>query len=160
QGEHIRLWLGDSTIATYSIIAVNIWRWIGFPTLVFHAAIDSVPTDCIESAILDGAGEWKVFKDVLLPLIVPAITVITVLTLIGSLNVFEQIYTMAGFEGGPSFSTDTLGTLFFRTAFGGAQSSGVPEVAIGSALSVVIYILTTVFSLISIIILQKREVEL
>ena len=160
QGDKIRIWLGDSSIATYSIITVNIWRWIGFPTLVFHAAIDSAPVDCIESAILDGAGAWKVFKDVLLPLMVPAITVITVLTLIGSLNVFEQVYTMAGFEAGPSYSTDTLGTLFYRTAFGGAQSSGMPEIAVGSALSVVIYFLTTGFSLISIITLQKKEVEL
>ena len=159
-GDYIRTWLGESSIATYSIIAVNIWRWIGFPTLVFLAAIDSVPLECKESAIIEGAGEWRVFKNVLLPLMAPAITVITVLTLIGSINVFAQVYTMAGFEAGPNFSTDTLGTLFFRTAFGGAQSSGIPEVAVGSALSVVIYLLTSGFSLISIVMLQKKEVEL
>jgi raffinose/stachyose/melibiose transport system permease protein len=155
----MKAWLGDESIATFSIILVNIWRWVGFPSLVFLAAIDNVPTDCLEAAYLDGAKESMVFRKIVLPLIVPSITVITVLTIIGSLNVFEQIYTMAGLDGSPNFSTDTIGTLFYRTAFGSIDS-GSPEIGIGSAIGVIIYGLTFFASIFSMSALGKKEVEL
>lgn len=154
-----RAWLGNEKLATPSIIAVNMWRWIGFPTLVFYAGFNAVPLESVEAAYIDGVGEWNLFWKIMFPLIIPAVTIITVLTLIGSLNVFEQVYTMAGLEGGPYYSTDTLGTLFYRTAFGGVDS-GLPEIGIGSAIGVVIYVLTFGISAISIVALRKREVEL
>jgi len=158
-GSMVKPWLGDPKTATYSIILVNIWRWVGFPSLVFLAAVDAVPLDCIEAAYLDGVGEWRLFRSVVLPLIVPAITVVAVLTIIGSLNVFEQIYVMAGLDGGPYFSTDTIGTLFYRTAFGSVDS-GNPAIGVGSAIGVVIYLLTFVVSLVFISVSRTREVEL
>lgn len=158
-GSLTRPWLGDERLATPSIIAVNIWRWVGFPTLVFYAGYNTVPQEAVEAAYLDGVGEIRLFFGIMVPLIVPAITIITVLTLIGSLNVFEQVYTMAGLEGGPFYSTDTLSTLFYRTAFG-AVDSGIPEVGIGSAIGVVIYLLTFTASAFSVITLRSREVEL
>ena len=154
-----RAWLGEESIATFSIIGVNIWRWVGFPSLVFLAAIDSIPLDCLEAAYLDGARETQVFGRIVIPLIVPALTVITVLTLIGSLNVFEQIYTMTGLDGSPNYSTDTIGTLFYRTAFGSVDS-GNPEIGIGSAIGVVIYLLTFFASAGFIVLSRGREVEL
>ena len=154
-----RAWLGDARIATFTLIAVNIWRWVGFPSLVFLAAVDAIPSDCIEAAYLDGVGEWKLFWKIVFPLIIPSVTVIAVLTIIGSLNVFEQVYTMAGLDGPPNFSTDTIGTLFYRTAFGSVDS-GNPEIGIGSAIGVVIYILTFVASMGSIVATRSREVEL
>jgi raffinose/stachyose/melibiose transport system permease protein len=151
-------WLGDTRLATPTIIAVNIWRWLGFPTLVFLAGINSIPESSLEAAYLDGAGETSIFFRIVIPLIVPSITIITILTLIGSLNVFEQVYVMEGVAGGPFYSTDTLGTLFYRTAFG-AVDTGRPEIGIGSAIGVVIYILTFLASAIAAILLRKREVE-
>lgn len=154
-----RAWLGDERLATPSIIAVNIWRWVGFPTLVFYAGFNAVPKEVVEASYLDGIGEGKMFTRIMIPLVMPSLMVITVLTLIGSLNVFEQVYTMAGLEGGPFYSTDTLGTLFYRTAFG-AVDSGIPEIGIGSAIGVVIYVLTFLFSALSIVSFQGKEVEL
>ena len=154
-----RAWLGDERLATPSIIAVNIWRWVGFPTLVFYAGFNAVPKEVVEASYLDGIGEGQMFTRIMIPLVMPSLMVITVLTLIGSLNVFEQIYTMAGLEGGPFYSTDTLGTLFYRTAFG-AVDSGIPEIGIGSAIGVVIYVLTFLFSALSIVSFQGKEVEM
>ena len=154
-----RAWLGDGSIATYTIIAVNIWRWVGFPTLVFMSAIDNVPAECTEAAYLDGVNEWQMFYKIILPLIVPSITIISVLTIIGSLNVFEQVYTMAGLDGPPNYATDTIGTLFYRTAFGSVDS-GAPEIGIGSAIAVVIYLMTFGISLCSILFTKSKEVEL
>lgn len=152
-------WLGEGEIATYAIILVNIWRWIGFPSLVFLAAIDNIPQELLEAAYLDGTGEWQMFWKIVFPLIIPAITVITVLTIIGSLNVFEQVYTMAGLDGPPNYATDTIGTLFYRTAFGSVDS-GSPEIGIGSAIAVVIYLMTFIFSLLAILVTKNREVQL
>jgi raffinose/stachyose/melibiose transport system permease protein len=154
-----RAWLGQESIATFSLIVVNIWRWVGFPSLVFLAAIDSIPTECLEAAYLDGVHEWSLFWRIVFPLILPSVTVIAVLTIIGSLNVFEQVYTMTGLDGGPNFSTDTIGTLFYRTAFGSVDS-GNPEIGIGSAIGVVIYLLTFIASIGSIAATRSREVEL
>jgi raffinose/stachyose/melibiose transport system permease protein len=155
----VHAWLGEEKLATFSIIAVNIWRWVGFPSLVFLAAVDAVPADCIEAAYLDGVGEWKMFGRIVFPLILPSVTVIAVLTIIGSLNVFEQIFTMTGPEGGPNYATDTLGTMFYRTAFGGVDS-GNPAIGIGSAIGVIIYIFTFLVSIGSIAATTSREEEL
>jgi len=158
-GQLTRAWLGDESLATFSIIAVNIWRWVGFPSLVFLAAIDNVPSEYMEAAWLDGARDSTVFFRIIVPLIVPSILIITVLTIVGSLNVFEQIYTMASLDGSPNYSTDTIGTLFYRTGFGSVDS-GNPEIGVGSAIGVIIYFLTLVASLISIMSLGRKEVEL
>jgi raffinose/stachyose/melibiose transport system permease protein len=156
---YMKAWLGDERLSTFSIIAVNMWRWVGFPSLVFLAAIDNVPADCLEAAWLDGARDSTVFFKIIVPLIVPSILIVTVLTIIGSLNVFEQIYTMTGLDGSPNFSTDTIGTLFYRTAFGSVDS-GNPEIGIGSAIGVIIYLLTFGASVLSIASLGRKEVEL
>jgi raffinose/stachyose/melibiose transport system permease protein len=152
-------WLGDSRTATGALIVMNIWRWVGFPSLVFLAAIDIVPIECLEAAYIEGASELRVFWKIIFPLIIPSIMVVTVLTLVGSINVFEQVYTIAGLDGGPNYATDTLGTLFYRTAFG-SQASTVPVVGIGSALSVIIYTLCLVFSVGNILFFQGKEVDL
>ena len=154
-----RAWLGAEQLATPSLIMVNIWRWVGFPTLVFLAAIDGVPQECLEAAYLEGVSEWKLFWKIIFPLIIPAITIITVLTVIGSLNVFEQVYTMTGLDGAPNYSTDTIGTLFYRTAFGSVDA-GSPEIGIGSAIGLIIYLLTFAISLVSIFFTKRKEVQL
>lgn len=154
-----RPWLGLEHLATPTIIIVNIWRWVGFPSLVFLAAIDNVPQECLEAAHLEGVGELELFWKIIFPLIIPSITIIMVLTIIGSLNVFEQIYTMTGLDGAPNYSTDTIGTLFYRTAFGSIDA-GSPEVGIGSAIGLVIYMLTFATSLLSVFITKRKEVQL
>ena len=151
-------WLGDESTATFAIIATNIWRWVGFPSLVFLAAIDSIDQSCIEAAYIDGVSEIGLFWKIIFPLIIPSITVITVLTVIGSLNVFEQIYTMTDLGGGPNYSTDTIGTLFYRTAFGSVDT-GNPEIGIGSTIAVIIYIMTFCISLVSVAIGKAKETQ-
>ncbi len=96
---------------------------------------------------------------IIFPLIMPSITIITILTFTGSLNVFEQIYVMTGVDGGPYYATDTLGTLFYRTAFGDITSS-LPNIGIGSAIGFVLYLLTFATSVTAALLLRRREVEL
>lgn len=156
---HLRhAWLGEEKLATTVIALVNIWRWIGFPILAFMSAIDNVPQEFIEAAYLDGVNGWKLFWRIIFPVIIPTFSVITVLTIIHSLNVFELVYTMASLDGGPNYSTDTIGTLFYRTAFGSVDA-GAPEIGMGSAIAVIIYLMTFFLSLFSIVITKSKEVE-
>ncbi len=158
-GEWAMPWLGLPETALGSMILVNTWHWVGFPTLVFLAAIHRIPKDLIEAARLDGASEWAIAKDVIWPLMAPAVTIIVVLTFIGSFNWFEIPYIMGGLEGSPAYSTDMLGLLFYRTAFG-SVSTGNSDFGTGSALAVLIFVFIFTFSTIATKYLTSREVEL
>jgi raffinose/stachyose/melibiose transport system permease protein len=129
-------WLGDPSTALPVIIVVNAWQWIGFPLLLFGAALGAIPEELHEAAYVDGAGAWNTFFRVTLPLLVPVVGTVTVLTFIGNYNVFGLIWAMGGVEGGPAGSTDVLGLLFYRTAFRG----GVDAFGVASALAVVMFV--------------------
>ena len=152
-------WLGLPETALPSLLLVNAWAWVGFPALVFLAAIHRIPRDLIEAARLDGAGEWRIARDIIWPLMAPAVTIIVVLTFIGSFNWFELPFIMSGLEGPPSHSTDMLGLLFYRTAFGSVSAGGT-EFGAGSALAVLIFIFVFCFSIVATKLLTAREVEL
>ncbi len=158
-GEWALPWLGLTETALTSMVLVNIWHWVGFPTLVFLAAIHRIPKDFIEAARLDGANEWMIAKDIIWPLMAPAVTIIVVLTFIGAFNWFEIPYVMNGLEGAPGNSTDVLGLLFYRTAFG-SISAADSDFGAGSALAVLIFLFIFTASLIATRILTAREVEM
>jgi raffinose/stachyose/melibiose transport system permease protein len=121
--------LGSTTLALPTIAVITAWVGMGFPVLVFLAAFTEVPTELIDAAGIDGAGRFRVLWSVLIPSIRPTILTITALNFIGAFSTFDLIYIMEGTQAGPNYSTDVLGTLFYRTGFGGfgstAQSMGL-----------------------------------
>jgi raffinose/stachyose/melibiose transport system permease protein len=154
-----RPWLGDSQTALLTLTLINAWRWLGFPTIVFLAGINAVPDDYLEAARLDGAGEWEVFRRIIFPLLAPAITIIVLLTFIGSFNWFELPYIVQGVSGGPNRSTDVLSLFFYRMAFGEVDT-GLQDIGIGSAIAVLMFILMVTVSAVGAVFLRRREVEL
>jgi len=158
-GEWALPWLGLPETALPAMILVNAWHWVGFPTLVFLAAIHRIPKDFIEAARLDGDSEWQISKDIIWPLMAPAVTIIVVLTFIGAFNWFEIPYVMNGLEGAPGYSTDMLGLLFYRTAFGSISATD-SDFGAGSAIAVLIFIFIFTVSLIATRFLTAREVEM
>ncbi|MGJ8583401.1 MAG: carbohydrate ABC transporter permease [Marinosulfonomonas sp.] len=152
-------WLGLPETALPSMIMVNAWHWVGFPTLVFLAAIHRIPKDYLEAARLDGASEWRIARDIIWPLMAPAVTIIVVLTFIGAFNWFEIPYVMNGLEGAPGYSTDMLGLLFYRTAFGSITAAD-SDFGAGSALAVLIFLFIFTVSIIVTKLLTAREIEL
>lgn len=131
-----RTWLGDPNYALPSIVAVACWRTVGFSVLLFSAAIDSLPEEYLEAAVIDGANRLEVIRYIILPLLRPTTNTIIVITFIWAFNSFDMVYAMAGPTAGPYFSTDVLATFFYRTAFG-SQSLG--DIGMGSAIAVVIF---------------------
>ena len=158
-GEWALPWLGLTETALASMMVVNAWHWVGFPTIVFLAAIQRIPKDYLEAARLDGAGEWQIAKNIIWPLMAPAITIIVVLTFIGSFNWFEIPYIMGSLEGSPGYSTDTLGLLFYRAAFG-SVSAGGSNFGEGSALAVLIFIFIFSISTLVTKFLTAREIQI
>ena len=136
-------WLGDPKTALTTVALVNAWSWIGFPLIIFMASLASIPEQYVEAAQLDGAGAWQVFRYVTLPLLAPAITVVTVLTFIGNFNAFDLIYAMGGSNGGPGGSTDVLGLLFYRVAFASQDPNAV---GVSNALAVLMFVVVFVVS--------------
>ncbi|AEW05741.1 carbohydrate ABC transporter membrane protein 1, CUT1 family [Sulfobacillus acidophilus DSM 10332] len=121
--------LGSQTLALPVIAVITAWAGMGFPILVFLASLMDIPKELLDAAKIDGANSFQTFWSVTLPMIKPTIFTIMTLNFVGSFGVFDLIYIMEGTQAGPNYSTDVLGTLFYRTAFGGfgttAQNMGL-----------------------------------
>jgi raffinose/stachyose/melibiose transport system permease protein len=153
-----RAWLGDESTALGSIIFANIWSWIGFPTLVLLAGMQRVGKELLEAARLDGAGDFSLLTRIIWPLMAPSVTIVCVLTFIGSFNWFELPYIMSGVDGSPGGSTDVLGLYFYRTAFG-SETSGIQNFGQGSALAVLMFIFVAGTTAVALRYLRRREIE-
>jgi raffinose/stachyose/melibiose transport system permease protein len=97
---------------------MSVWQFIGIPMMLFYAALLAIPVELIEAATIDGASALQVFLRVKLPLILPTVGIVGILTFVGNFNAFDLVYAVKGALAGPNFSTDLLGTLFYRTFFG------------------------------------------
>ncbi|MGH2698685.1 MAG: carbohydrate ABC transporter permease, partial [Actinomycetota bacterium] len=148
-------WLGDPTTAFTTIIFVNAWSWIGFPMVIFLANLAAIPDDYDEAAQVDGANAWQRFRYITLPLLVPSLTIVTVLTFIGNFNAFDLIYSMAGSDATPGGSTDVLGLLFYRIAF---DSEDPNQVGVGNALAVLMFLVVFVVSNVWLRMFKRREI--
>lgn len=153
-----RPWLGDPDFALPSIVAVSAWANMGFPVLIFLAAILGIPSDLLEAARLDGASELRVIASIVIPLLWPTLITLIVLNFIASVNTFELVFAMAGSEGGPFFATDVLGTLFYRMAFGGV--GGVyAGTGLGGAAALATLMLVVVLPVSIFVIIYQRKVS-
>jgi ABC-type sugar transport system permease subunit len=99
-------WLSDPHVALVSIAIASIWQGFGFETVVFLAALQSIPCELYEAACIDGAGNWAQFRYITLPALKPVILFVYIIGIIGSYQVFDQVFVMT--SGGPVYSTSTI----------------------------------------------------
>ncbi len=99
-------WLSDPHWALFSIVIASVWQGFGFETVIFLAALQGIPATLYEAAALDGANVWQRFWHVTLPALRPVILFIYIIGIIGSFQVFDQVFVMT--SGGPANSTITL----------------------------------------------------
>lgn len=150
-------WLGDPKTALYTVILVNSWYGIGFAILIFLAGLQAIPEEIYEAARIDGASGFKMLYKITIPMAMPAIMIMTILTFIGSFETFELIFAMQGSSGGPYYSTDVLATFFYRLAFGSVD--GGEAIGLGSALAVVLFLIICSATAVSLIFFKKKEIE-
>ena len=111
-------WLGKEAYALTTLALISVWQFVGIPMMLIYAALLSIPEEVIEAAEMDGVTGWSQFWKIKLPLILPAIGIISILTFVGNFNAFDLIYVTQGALAGPNFATDILGTFLYRTFFG------------------------------------------
>jgi multiple sugar transport system permease protein len=121
-------WLGDPTWAMISLAVTTVWWTLGFNFVLYLAGLQEIPRELYEAAAIDGAGPWQQVRQITIPLLARTTTLVTVLQVIASLKVFDQMYIMT--SGGPNFSTRSalqyiydLGFTDFRTGYAAAAST-------------------------------------
>jgi alpha-glucoside transport system permease protein len=98
---------------TIMLIIVGIWIWTGFCMTILSAALKSVPDEIIEAARVDGASEWRVFANIMVPIILPTITVVITTMVINVLKLFDIVYVMTG----GNFGTDVIAVRMYREMY-------------------------------------------
>ncbi len=143
-------WLGNPELALYSVVIVDVWRGLGFATVIFMAGIQSIPQEYFEAAALEG-GEWVKFRHVILPLSRNATFTVILLSFIGGLRTFDLIWTMTG--GGPGFASDVLTSVIYKQYQAGFYG-------ISTAGNVVLFVLVTIFAYPLMTFFDRMELEL
>ena len=145
-------WLTDPFLAKISVLVVNLWLGFPYMFLVCTGALQSLPTELDEAARMDGAGPWRVFRAIKLPLLLVSIAPLLISSFAFNFNNFNVIFMLTG--GGPRFAdtdrdigaTDILITLVYKVAFG--QGTG-RDYGLASALAIIIFIIVATVSAIS-----------
>jgi len=139
--EWFKAWLGDERWALIVVSLVSSWQWVGLPTMMFLAGFLNVPHDLGEAARVDGANAFQIWWRVRLPLIKPVIGIVAILTFVNNFNAFDVVYAMMGANGPPNYSTDILGTFFYRTAIAGEHPVARPDMGLGAAVATITFVI-------------------
>jgi ABC-type sugar transport system permease subunit len=149
---HDNAWFTQESTALPSIIALNAWTTSGTIMLFYLAALQSIPTDVYEAAAIDGASAWRTFRKVTFPLLKPAHFFVLVVSIIGSLQMFDQSFLIGGASGGPNYSTMTIVLYLYN------QSIKQISFGYGAAIGVVLFIFIFTITLIQRLLFGKAEV--
>jgi multiple sugar transport system permease protein len=143
-------WIGEELPAKIAILVIDIWSSTPFCVLIFLAAFQTIPTDLIEAATIDGARKSTILFRVSLPIIRNFIALIVSIRVMDALRVFDSVIVFT--NGGPGNSTETIGTVIYKTAFRYA------DIGSGSAGAFIFFVIIVVFTLIFLK-LSSRNVE-
>ncbi|MEK4251088.1 MULTISPECIES: carbohydrate ABC transporter permease [Paenibacillus] len=143
--------LGSYSKALYSIIAVDIWKNIGTSVIIFLAGLQTVPHELLEAGKIDGAGKWKLFRFITLPMLATSVTINITLSVINGLKAFDFPFIMT--NGGPGISTNTLIYAMYKMAFTD-QLFGK-----ASALGIISFAIIIAITIVCVLTLNKKEVS-
>lgn len=155
-GELLQIsWLQENLIANektviYGVLFVALWQGVAMPVIIFLSGLQSIPTEIIEAASIDGINKRQSFWYIELPYLLPSLSMVFIMALKGGLTAFDLIYALTG--GGPSDKTTTLGLLVYNYAFKSNQYG------YANAIAVVLFILIAIISLIQIRVSKRFEV--
>ncbi len=146
-------WLTDPDWALISLSIVTVWKSVPFATVILLAAMQGVPQTLYEAAKIDGAGALRRFFAITVPLIRGPLSFVFIITIIDSVQAFDQAYALTGGNGGPETGTYLLGIMLFQNAF------GFYEVGYASALAWVIFALLFALTLVQLRMARRSEVD-
>ncbi len=134
-------WLTDPKTAIFAIIAVVIWRGVGYYMVIYLAGLQAIPADLYEAAAIDGSDGWQKHWDITIPLMQPYIILVAVISSIGAMKVFEEVYIMS--QGGPANSTKTVVYYLYDKGFTSL------EMGYASAIGVFLFLIIFVISILT-----------
>jgi ABC-type sugar transport system permease subunit len=133
-------WLATSSTALPSLIVVDLWRTLGFTFIVLLAGLTSVPPHFYEAARLDGAGAWRRFWSVTLPMMSPTLLFTCVITVVGAFQIFDPMFVMT--SGGPGTATTSIVLYIYQTGFQNFQ------MGYASTLALIVFLVIMVLTVI------------
>ncbi|MDR7280793.1 carbohydrate ABC transporter permease [Catenuloplanes atrovinosus] len=144
-------WLADTRTVMFSLFLVISWKYFGFHTLLYLAARQGIPQELHDAAATDGAGPWRAFRHITLPLLGPTIRISVFLSVLGTIQLFDMVWVLTG--GGPIRSSETLAVTMFQEGFKRFQ------VGYASAISMAIFLISLVFGLLYQRFVLRRDLE-
>jgi raffinose/stachyose/melibiose transport system permease protein len=153
-GAWFRPWLGLPGTALVTLSLMSVWQFVGIPMMLIYAALLNIPDELIDAARVDGLGQLRIFTHVKLPLILPTIGIVSILTFVANFNAFDLIYSVKGALAGPNFASDILGTFFYRTFFGNQLQVGDPTM--GATVASVMFLVILAGVCVYLFLVQRR----
>jgi raffinose/stachyose/melibiose transport system permease protein len=138
-GSLFQPWLGQKQTALTTMSLISAWQNLGVPVLLYYSALISIPGELIEASRVDGCTKAGTFWRIKLPMVMPMVATVSLLTYIYNFNAFDLIYAIKGPMAGPDFSTDTMMSFFFRTFYGHQLQQ--PNAPMGATVACVILML-------------------
>jgi multiple sugar transport system permease protein len=142
-------WLSDQNLAMPAVIIMSIWAGVGFSMVIYLAGLQGVPEELYEAAKMDGAGSWKRLRYITIPQLAPTTLFLLVMGIIGSLQVFTQIFIMT--KGGPVERTTTMVYYIYQSAF------QFFDMGYASTLAFALFAITLVFTAIQLWLYRKAD---
>ena len=146
-------WLGQSSTAPLVISLIQTWMWFGNSFIMLMAGVQGINNDYFEAAAIDGAGRWKRFTKITLPLLKPIMLYVTITSLIGGLQLFDMPFLMFNVNGDPYGSTQTAIMYLYKFGF----ATRPKQVGYASAIAYVLFLLILIISIIQFKVLNKKE---
>ena len=131
--------LGSASSAIWAVVAVSQWQYIGYTLILFLVAMQNIPAQLYEAAELDGVGPVRKFFSITLPQIREMLMVNMIVTMTGSIKVFDEVWVMTG--GGPGRATETLGSMLYRAGFRN------DEMGYASAVAFFVFLVTSLIAI-------------
>ena len=107
--------LGTPATAMFWLAYTEVWGWAPYMAMIFLGAMNMIEEDVFSSAQMDGANSWQIFRYIKLPIIMPVVSILTLLKTVYSIKMFDQVSTMT--EGGPGNATETINYMIYRNGF-------------------------------------------
>lgn len=133
-------WLSGPSVTMFTIMILNTWTTIGTMMVIFLAALQNIPYSVYEAAAIDGATAWQTFRRITIPLLAPTTFFVVTLGLIGTFQVFDQIYVIS--SGGPAKTTLTIAYIVYQNGFNNSQ------MGLAAATALVLFVIIFVFTMI------------
>ncbi len=145
-------WLGTATTSYWALVIVSIWQGAGYLMVIYIAGLTNVPADLMQAAEIDGAKSWQILRHIILPLIMPAITVCLFLTISWAFKSFDLNFSLT--KGGPFRSSESISMNIYNEAF---QNNNY---GLGTTKAFIFFIIVMIVTSIQVAVTKKREVEM